>query len=369
MSDLRTFVEAFCNCYRRTGRCMEEDQKLPPAKTLEEICQTLMHVSCMREEGRYSSFRVCFLAPDSELLSAYIYAHALRFETPVDFTPAAINKLAPALNADMSYLMVDISERPYRAVGIIVAYTTWEKIMTLEIPKGIRMPLIPNILVKGPGELEACFGETSLVSFRSGECIYFRTDTFTSTLVAKQFGNGSRIPETERLKFLYQVLWQAHKYGKGGHIFIVPSAESCERYTSYKYRMYSPFPVGAEAGRNRDKEIITYANLIAKLTMVDGAVILTKDLELIGFGAETFVDRVGKANIPMCFVTHDNRQDETKKFNDNGMRHRACYQFCNEVEESVAVIVSHDGVIKACTKHDGRVVVYDNVGLPLDSPV
>ena len=33
-------------------------------------------------------------------------------------------------------------------------------------------------------------------------------------------------------------------------------------------------------------------------------------------------------------------------------------------EGAVALIVSHDGFIKACTRHEGRVVVYDSVSLP-----
>ena len=395
MSDLRAFVDAFYDSYEQSGYCIEEDQQLPEKKVLEEICVTLAHVSCMREEGRYSRFRVCFLKPDSELLSTYIYAHALLFEEPVPFMERNIHKLAPALNADMSYLMLDISSKPYQAVGIIAAYTTWEKIMTLEIEKGVRMPRIPNLLVNGPGELEACFGEASIVSYRAGECIFFRTDSFTSTLVAEELRNGSHISERDRLKFLYQVIWQAQKHGQqGGHIFIVPSAESCERFATFKYRMYSRFPtdrrpfpendqsdpshpfleggfqhlnsegIGRISEKSANKDILTYANLIAKLTFVDGAVILTKDLELIGFGAETFVDRIGK-NVEMCFIRDDNKVDKTKRFNDNGMRHRACYTFCNEVEGSVAIILSHDGVIKTCTKKDGKVVVYDNVGLPL----
>lgn len=366
MNEIRRFVEAFRDCCSRSGRRLEDDQKLPSEDVLEEICRTLLYVSCMREEGRYSRFRVCFLPPDSKLLSAYIYAHALRFEKPVAFRPREIHKLAPALNADMSYLMLDLSERPYRASGIIAAYTTWEKIMTMEIEKGIRMPLIPNILVKRPGELEGCFGETPLVNCRSGECLYYRTDTFTSTLVADQLMSGSHIFETDRLRFIYQVIWQAHKYGHGGHLFFIPSVESCKKYVAYKYKMYSRFPTtGTELGGKINRDILTYANLIAKLMMVDGAVILTKDLELIGFGAETYVDRVEKKDVQMRFIRHDGQEDETRKFNDNGMRHRACYQFCNEVEGAVAVILSQDGMIEACTKHDGRVVVYDNVGLPL----
>ena len=47
------------------------------------------------------------------------------------------------------------------------------------------------------------------------------------------------------------------------------------------------------------------------------------------------------------------------------MRHRAGYRFCSAVEGSVAFVISQDGVIEACTKHDGKVVVYDNVALPM----
>ena len=45
------------------------------------------------------------------------------------------------------------------------------------------------------------------------------------------------------------------------------------------------------------------------------------------------------------------------------MRHRSCFKFCSAVEGTVALIASHDGFIKACTQHDGKVVVYDNVSV------
>ena len=365
MNDIKAFVDAFRDYYEHSGYCKEEEQILPPNDVLEEISRILLHTSCMSEEGRYSSFRVCFLSANSDLLDVYIFSHIHLFETPIEFKPSQLHKLAPALNADMSYLMLDITKKPYTAVGIIAAYTTWVQIMTMEIAAGIRMPRIPNILVKGPEELEACFGETSLVSYHAGECCYFRTDTFTSTFVSRQLENGSRISEGNRLRFLYRLLWCAHKYGHGGHIFIVPSADSCSKLTSYKYKMYGEFPSANGSSKKREKDIYTYANLIAKLTMVDGGVVLTKNLELIGFGVETYVDLTDKKRIDMCFLGHDNKENKSRHFNDNGMRHRACYQFCNSVEGSVAIILSQDGGIEACTKHEGKVVVYYNVGFPL----
>ena len=105
MSELSTFVDAVYDCYDKIVPEVEEGQELPPKDVLEEVCQILLNVSCMREEGRFPSFRVCFIRPDAELLDTYIYAHVLLFKEPVNFTPRDLNKLAPALSPVMSYLI------------------------------------------------------------------------------------------------------------------------------------------------------------------------------------------------------------------------------------------------------------------------
>ena len=74
---------------------------------------------------------------------------------------------------------------------------------------------------------------------------------------------------------------------------------------------------------------------------------------------------LGSVQKALAFLGYDNREDKSKKFKDNGMRHRAGYRFCNAVEGSVVFIISQDGTVEACTKHDGRVIVYDNVALPM----
>ena len=371
MGDIARFAEAAYDSFERLGVSFEEDQKLPQKDVLEEVCQVLLNVSCMREEGRFPKFRVCFIRPDSELLSAYIYSHVLLFEKPIEFNTRELHKLAPALNADMSYLMLDINQRPFRAIGIIASYTTWQKIITRELTSGNRMPRIPNILVDGPGELDLCFGEASIVNYSAGRCVFFRTDTFTSTLVAEQLEKGVSVSEKERLRLLYRVLWTVSNYGHGAAVLIVPSEKSCEEFVDIKYKTPVSYLFGAEdgpeklSGNAREKEIVTYADLIAKLTSVDGSVVLTRDFDLLGFGAETLVDKMGSKHPAMCFIGFDNKEDTRKQFKDNGMRHRAGYRFCSAVEGSVAFIISQDGTIEACTMHDGKVVVYDNVALPL----
>ncbi len=371
MDEIKTFVDAICQRYDTLAGVVEDDQQLPPREVLEKVCHVLLNVSTMREEHRYPAFRVCFIRPDSEYLNAYLYSHTALFEKPISFKAKDLHNLAPALNADISYLMLDIRGEEYKIVGIHSAYTTWEKVMTREIAVGNRMPRIPNIYVKGPGELEACLGEAPFVSYRSGTSVFFRTDTFTSTLVADELRKGSRVPDEERLRVLYRILWRMGNYGHGGHIYIVPSVESCADFITIKYKLPVLFQFEKEgwdvkhSPKNSAKNSMTYADMVAKFTAVDGSVVMTKDLDLLGFGTETLVDKVSWKTPEMCFIGYDNKEDKTKHFDDNGMRHRACYHFCNHVEGAVAIIVSSDGIVKACTKHEGKVVVYDQVALPL----
>ena len=370
MSDISTFVNSVFDCFDELVCDAEEEQQLPPMDVLEEVSQVLLNVSTMREEGRFPSFRVCFIEPESDFLDSYIYAHVLLFKNSIEFNVSELHKLAPALNAGMSYLMLNIRERPFRIIGVIASYTMWEKIITGEISSGNRMPRIPNLFVSGPGELKACFGEASVVSYNSGSCVFYRTNTFTSTLVAEQLANGSNIPEKERLQLLYRIIWQMIAYEQGGAIMIVPSAESCKEFIDLKYQMSSSYLFNSSSliskypGKARGKDLATYADLIAKLTAVDGSVVLTKDLDLLGFGAETLVDQMESKQPDMCFIGYDDHEDTTKQFRDNGMRHRAGYRFCNAVTDSVAFIMSKDGMIEACTKQNGRVIVYTNVALP-----
>ena len=351
----------------------EEDQLLPEngAHTLRELCQILLNISCLKEEGRFPSFRVCFIRPDSDFLSAYIYSHILLFKTPLEFNTRKIHKLAPALNPFRNYLIVDITDKPFKAIGVMVSYTDWEKIITREREKGNRMPRIPNIFVKGPGELDACFGETPVVNYTAGSCVFFRTESFTSTLVAEQLKRDTMVSDRERYQILNMILWRVINYGHGAAVLIVPDEESCRKYVDLKYSMSSDylFGNGYESGfpvsKARNKDLVTYADFIAKLTFVDGSVILTKNFDLIGFGAETLVDEMGSKHPDMCFIQYDDTEDTSRQFKDNGMRHRAAYRFCSAVEGSVAFVVSQDRFVEACTKHDGKVYVYDNISLPL----
>lgn len=371
MGNLSPFIDAYIEVYDRMGHLEEKAQQLPPKEVLMSVCETLLDVSCMREEGRFSNFRVCFLRnEDSAFLDGYIYAHKLTFENPIPFNPGALHKLAPAINPAMSYLIVDTTMEPYMCTGIIASFTTWEKLIMGEVEGGNRMPQIPNIRVKDPGELEACFGETPLVGYSFGRNVVSRTDAFTRGFVYDTINSYTKLDSLEWLHILYRVVWHVKKYAHGGTILLVPSMDSCKEFINVKYKLPSKCMFEDEKSLldspvTREKETISYADFISKLTTVDGAVLLTHNFDLIGFGAEILTDKMEKKEPNMCFLNSNDTVSKTAKFTDNGTRHRSAYRFANAVPGAVAIVVSQDGIIKAITKHDDKVIVYNNIALAL----
>ena len=66
MTDVYQFVDEIFKDYGQYSDNFEEDQMLPSRESLLDVCRILLNVSCLPEEGRYSTFRVCFISPDSE---------------------------------------------------------------------------------------------------------------------------------------------------------------------------------------------------------------------------------------------------------------------------------------------------------------
>ncbi len=371
MQEIMNFVDSFCDYYNKNVFITEDEQVLPSKEVLNSVCSTLLNASCIRDELRFSSFRVCFLPEDADYLDTFVYAHRLRLEKPIPFTVEGLHKLAPAINPEMSYLCVDTSRTPFTVTGIIASYTSWEKMSIGDKSDGNRMPMIPNLYVKSPGEIDGCFGEKTLVSYSFGKTVISRPDVFISGYVANELRNGSDVPQEELCQFLSRVLWRVDSYEHGGAILIVPSEEVCKKYVGIKYKLPCKYLYEEDKSlitisqKAREKELSSYADFIAKLTTVDGAVLLTKNLDLIGFGVEILTDKMGKREPAMCFLKNDDTDDETKRFNDNGTRHRSGYRFAYEVDHSVVIICSQDGAMKACTKKDERVVVYNNISFSL----
>jgi hypothetical protein len=99
------------------------------------------------------------------------------------------------------------------------------------------------------------------------------------------------------------------------------------------------------------------ARFIASLTAVDGAVILTDKLRIVGFGAE-----VRGSDCDTDTIYHATNEEGTAvtdaPFTSYGTRHRSAFRFVEDMDPAVAFILSQDGGIKAATLVEGKVVMW-----------
>jgi hypothetical protein len=99
------------------------------------------------------------------------------------------------------------------------------------------------------------------------------------------------------------------------------------------------------------------ARFIASLTAVDGAVVLTDTLRIIGFGAEVTASFSGGDKV---HVAHTAEATETKevRFAEYGTRHRSAFRFVASMDPSVGFIMSQEGGVKAVRQVGSKLVMW-----------
>ena len=106
-----------------------------------------------------------------------------------------------------------------------------------------------------------------------------------------------------------------------------------------------------------DEGMIEMSRLIAGCAEVDGAVVLTKRYELLGFGGEI----AGMLpDVPMVRQARDlEGQDAEEESTESvGTRHRSTYRLCRALPEALAIVVSQDGGVRFVKSLDGGTVTY-----------
>jgi len=99
------------------------------------------------------------------------------------------------------------------------------------------------------------------------------------------------------------------------------------------------------------------AKFLAGLTAVDGAVILTDRLRLLGFGAEMLTAAKKIESVRSARSEFADKYTEVP-LSAFGTRHRSAFRFCSSFEPSVAFILSQDGGVKAVRQVGRHLVMW-----------
>lgn len=107
-----------------------------------------------------------------------------------------------------------------------------------------------------------------------------------------------------------------------------------------------------------DEAIFEVAHLIAGLTAVDGAFVMTQRFELLGFGGEI---SGGLPDVSVVEKALDTEGGKTIKETTAsvGTRHRSAYRLAGALPRAIVVVISQDGNVRFVKREDGAVTYWD----------
>ncbi|MHB1349271.1 MAG: putative sensor domain DACNV-containing protein [Desulfobulbaceae bacterium] len=114
-----------------------------------------------------------------------------------------------------------------------------------------------------------------------------------------------------------------------------------------------------------DEAIFECARFIANLAAVDGAVVLTKSLDLVGFGG-VIKGTFSKEDITARALDAEGNQRVYEQPEGVGTRHLAVYHLCKEIPDVLAIVISQDGNASLVNWMDGFVTYWDFLPMTVD---
>ncbi|MEO8877754.1 MAG: putative sensor domain DACNV-containing protein, partial [Polyangiaceae bacterium] len=346
--------------------------------------------------------------------------HRLIFDKPRPFTKHELRRLSPAATYHRSLIGVrmvnDGDQAKLEIWGIVHSGPRW-----LQNAQGGRktpdnLPRALVVRAAAPGRLAVACGLNTIAELRGGRLTDHALDVFESKWLKDRFisvrGELEKIHAQARAEsgqkwadldprftgrlaqqMMKRIIATIRTGHHGGTVLVVPSElnrEEIDRHLRLKYR----FVEDGARGRYRtiilkamqrvasvssgcvtwemfeetrsvelialDEAISELAHLVASLANADGAVVLSKRFEVVGFGAEIIGDLPDTATVARARDL-EGEVCTTESVEGVGTRHRSAYRFCQRFIDAVAIVISQDGTVRFVTQKDGRCVYWDHV--------
>lgn len=112
----------------------------------------------------------------------------------------------------------------------------------------------------------------------------------------------------------------------------------------------------------KEELIAEFADFISSLSSVDGAVVLTKKFEVLGFGAEIIVEETIRDKVRKSKDSMGAAYQEIP-MTSYGTRHRSAMRLCSVLDDSMCFVISKDGPVRAIKKMRSEVYIWDNIDI------
>lgn len=311
--------------------------------------------------------------------------------------------------------------------GLIHSGSKWMHVIHGGSKKPTPLPKALGINVVGSGRLIVCRGLDMLAQLSGGNIISPSTNVFKSEWVAKRFSSVKTILErmhkenprynqrewaqidssfipTLYMQFFKHLISTVRRSGHGGTIISFPVdmdelIAHDNPYIHLKYRfaegkarnqlretvlqivealatncgaLHGPdYTAGwndyvslqTEELGQLDERIFKFARFIARLTGVDGAVVTTEALDLLGFGGIIQGTMEMGGSVAQALDPEGARR-EVELVESVGTRHRSLYYLCNKLHDALGIVVSQDAKAQVVTWSKDMVTCWDVI--PID---
>lgn len=373
----------------------EADQKHPhrgrtkKAIPSEEIFKTLIeesYLASMRpEEGSYNKFSLTYISkeiidssPEDKLL---IYEGIMNFEKPLAFNAESITKLSPSCDPNNSSFIVESSDSGELMITGAMFFHSPENWLN-NIPFGIigMSDSKADLLMIGCydlGSLKICRGRNLIGRFVHGNfSIALPTPFYTKAMgnyVIELLKKNGKYKHPEDWGFvrdsLIVLLQEASDRAHGASLVFIPCNE--EKYLkdiSLKYRLEDKLQIAKiKDFMSDDKEksnisrqgykkyLFERLKFLAQLACADGALILTTNFELIGYGSTLNSPKFNGRVI----VGPDGFGGGGNEFNINkyGTRHNSMVGFIGNNGDCIGFVLSEDGPIRGFCRAENDTIL------------
>jgi len=286
------------------------------------------------------------------------------------------------------------------------------------------LPAVLVVRVTGPGRLAVCKGLVTLATLHGGQINCPLVDVFDSQWLPESFASvrtelwplHTAAREREHIPWaplepsfprilgqqvIRRIISLMRTLHHGGTLIflppeLAPSVLSDNPYMTIKYKFLDEEPrqrvrtliVGimnalaaahgqiAEVGRavgweeymasndvtltRLDEGLFEVAHLIASLSGADGAIVLTKRFEILGFGAEILGNHDHVMTIAKA-LDAEGEHTEMELSEGVGTRHRSAYRLCHALPGADVIVVSQDGTVRFIKWRKGVVTYWEQV--------
>jgi DNA integrity scanning protein DisA with diadenylate cyclase activity len=318
---------------------------VPEIHIIEAIIDATFWASLHREEGHSPRISLAYMPPEHS-------EQPLIFEQWLPLTPRILTKLSPGFERPGIHLGVWHSNGELYVWGATL--TIPEYCFVLDVSE-------PGLLVIKHRRIDG-FGKFVNVAVLIGEEVKIIDENSANlpdcpALLNSLLGftSPSTWDDTSDVLVQLAVSMRAHK--RGGSLLVVPTGNYSWRESiirPIKYSVVPAFSGLAELMKHNTEERHTgqwrqalkkEVDIIAGLTAIDGAIIISEDYELLAFGAK-IRHREGGTLIDQIVVTEPilgGGATVTTPEQSGGTRHLSAAQFVHDQRNALGLVASQDG--------------------------